>query len=288
MIYSWRNELERTTRAVVNFPSRNECSVQGSQEAVIMVKTAIEDRLSNIALPQDIDPSLREFALKLGYSKQVIDQAVRKLGKDASQNTLLSELLKTTASLPYKISASVPQPVASPPTGHFPRRETRDVIARGAPNVQPALLRTGYENPSEMYPDRVTGYLGIPLRQDNRDVNGQPHMLRTGYENPADSLLPTPSDILDRGATRGTKRVYERNVDIVARGSSTPRRPLGPGPAHTLHSSQYAAGMSDTVLPDRQDEQFVYQQIKDVKDNLGESSSDLRPVVIDGSNVAMR
>ena len=49
-----------------------ECLIQGSAEAVIMAQSAIEDRLKTPQTPA-IEPQLREFAIKLGYSNQVID-----------------------------------------------------------------------------------------------------------------------------------------------------------------------------------------------------------------------
>ena len=63
-------------------------------------ESSFEDKMrSSPAHPPGVKlPELREFALKLGYSNQVIDQTMQTLGSDVSQNTFLKELLKTTSS----------------------------------------------------------------------------------------------------------------------------------------------------------------------------------------------
>ena len=48
-----------------------------------MAQSAIEDKLKT-PQPPAIEPQLREFAIKLGYSNQVIDQAVQKLGSNVT------------------------------------------------------------------------------------------------------------------------------------------------------------------------------------------------------------
>ena len=111
-----------------------------------MAQSAIKDKLKTPQTPA-IEPQLREFAIKLGYSSQLIDHAVQKLGSNLTQNTLLNELLKQTASLPYQISAtpSQPKPASEPVAPHFRQRE---VVARGAPNTS-SITRPGYENPPD-------------------------------------------------------------------------------------------------------------------------------------------
>ena len=237
--------------------------------------------------PPSIEPQLREFAIKLGYSNQVIDQAVQKLGTNVTQNTLLNELLKTTASLPYQISASSPQPKPAPPAmAQYPPR--REVVARGAPNTPPAhMLRTGYENPTDK--------IRAPLH------GVQPNWERDVIARGASAGLPRPSyelpgDVLERGVAvpRGTKRVLERPSDIIARDSSPvqPLMQLQPysNPASTMYDGHREAGSSGMSASDRLDEEekLMYQQILGAKKVAGNSSSNLRPVVIDGSNVAMR
>lgn len=53
-----------------------------------------EERVSEVT-----DESLRDFALKLGYSQAVISAALSKLGPSADKNALLNELLKAESSL---------------------------------------------------------------------------------------------------------------------------------------------------------------------------------------------
>lgn len=285
VLFKLRDDLEKTTSAVVKFPSRNKCSLQGSAEAVTMAQSSIEDKLklgSSPPQPPSIEPQLREFAMKLGYSNQVIDQAVQKLGSNVTQNTLLNELLKTTASLPYQISASTPQPKPAPAIAQYQPR--RDVVARGAPNTPPPhMLRTGYENPSDKAIRPPVH--AVPHNWDPRDIipRGASAVLpRPSYEMPGD--VPVP---------RGTKRVLERPADISVRGSSSSVQPLmhlQPYSQTSMYDVHREAGSSGISASDRLDEQEqqMYQQIIGAKKVAGNNSSNLRPVVIDGSNVAMR
>lgn len=284
VLFKLRDDLERTTSAVVKFPTRNKCSLQGSAVAVTMAQSSIEDKLTSSPprLPS-IEPQLREFAIKLGYSNQVIDQAVQKLGTNVTQNTLLNELLKTTASLPYQISASTPQPKPAPAIAQYPPR--RDIIARGAPNTPPShMLRAGYENP----PDKMI-------------VRGPMHGVQQGWERDivprgASAAMPRPSYEMpgDVQVPRGTKRVLERPADVIPKGSSSVQPLMHRQPYSNQASSMYdnhrEAGSSSMSASDRLDEQEqqMYQQILGAKKVAGNSSSNLRPVVIDGSNVAMR
>ena len=292
VLYESRDKLEKSTGAVVKFPSRSSCSLQGSAEAVILAQSVIEEKLKPTQSTV-IEPQLREFALKLGYSNQVIDQAVQKLGTNVTQNTLLNELLKTTASLPYQISAapSQPKPSAGPIA---PYSRPREVVARGAPSMPPTMLR--YDNPSDQmvrsHWDRDPSP-GPTQHYPMRDAiaKGAAVMPRPGYD--------VPGDLMERGVLRGTKRGYEpqRPADIIARGAP-PVQPLmqvhappyGNHVAAAYDVHRDVAGSSGLSASERLDEQeqLMYQQIVGAKKAAGSTSSNLRPVVIDGSNVAMR
>ena len=253
-----------------------------------MAQSVIEDKVK----PVVIEPQLREFAVKLGYSNQVIDQAVQKLGTNVTQNTLLNELLKTTASLPYQISAASTQPKPPPgPAAPYPRQ--REVVARGAPST-PSMLRSGYDNPTDHVGRLPMHQPGPVAHYPMRDViaKGTPSVMqRPSYD--------MPGDVMERAFPRGTKRVYEsqRPSDIVARGAS-PVQPLMQvhvhpygnqvSPVYDVHRE--VAGSSGVSASERLDEQeqLMYQQIIGAKKASVSSSSNLRPVVIDGSNVAMR
>ena len=285
VLYESRDKLEKSTSAVVKFPSRSSCSLQGSAEAVILAQSLIEEKLKS-SQPTVIEPQLREFALKLGYSNQVIDQAVQKLGTNVTQNTLLNELLKTTASLPYQISAAPSQPKPSAgPIASYSR--PREVVARGASSVPPSMLR--YDNPSDQmvrsHWDRDPSP-GPSQHYPMRDV-----MSRQSYD--------IPGDIMERGVLRGTKRGYEvqRPADIIARGAppvqplmQMPASPYGNHVAAVYDVHRDVAGSSGMSASERLDEQeqLMYQQIVGAKKAAGNTSSNLRPIVIDGSNVAMR
>ena len=299
VLYESRDKLEKSTGAVVKFPSRSSCSLQGSAEAVILAQSVIEEKLrttqSAVKPTQStvIEPQLREFALKLGYSNQVIDQAVQKLGTNVTQNTLLNELLKTTASLPYQISAAPSQPKPSAgPIASYSR--PREVVARGAPSIPPAMLR--YDNPSDQM-------VRSHWDRDPSPGPAQHYAMRDAIPKGA-AVMPRPSydvpgDLMERGVPRGTKRGYEpqRPADIIARGAP-PVQPLmqvhappyGNHVAASYDVHRDVAGSSGLSASERLDEQeqLMYQQIVGAKKAAGSTSSNLRPVVIDGSNVAMR
>ena len=275
-----------------------ECSIQGSAEAVIMAQSAIEDKLKTPQTPA-IEPQLREFAIKLGYSSQVIDQAVQKLGSNVTQNTLLNELLKQTASLPYQISATPSQrkPASEPVAPHFRQRE---VVARGAPNTS-SIIRPGYENP----PDHMVRAPFHP-RWD-REPSPGPSMpynrrdgITKGMPDPVSRLgFEMIGGVMERCAPRGTKRGLEnqRPDDIVSRGCSSaqPLMNVVMGPygnqVSPLYDSREVASsscMTATEARLNEQEQLMYQQIDEAKKTSVSASSNLRPGVIDGSNVAMR
>lgn len=292
-----KDDLEKTTSAVVGFPSHKSCSIQGGALAVTMAQSLIEDKLKSPQLtsqPIVIEPQLREFAVKLGYSDRVIDQAVQKLGTNVTQNTLLNELLKTTASLRYQISAGSSQPKPSPaPATSYPRRE---VVARGPSGTAPGMVRYDAAPEQVIRPpmhqnwDREPPAGPIPLYA-LRDAHprGAQSLPRTGYEMPGDVV------------SRGTKRVFEaqRPPDIVARGApASSATPLMQG--HAPHYSNQVsplyeangevAGSSNVSTSERiidEQELLMYQQIVGAKKAATNTSSNLRPVVIDGSNVAM-
>ena len=295
VLYESRDELERTTSAVVKFPSRKSCSLQGSAEAVTLAQSVIEDKITRPPPPVAIEPQLREFAIKLGYSNQVIDQAVQKLGTNVTQNTLLNELLKTTASLPYQISAAPTQPKPAPGPA-TPYARPREVVARGAPSTPPSMLRTGFDNPE----DHLAR--GPPVHQQwDREPSPGPVAHYPVRDIIARGAMPRPrpipSDAIETGVPRGTKRGYEaqRPSDIIARGSSTSVQPLmqvyAPAYGNQVYDTHRdvagSSGMSASERLDEQ-EQLMYQQIVGAKKSSGNLSSNLRPVVIDGSNVAMR
>lgn len=260
-----------------------------------MAQSVIEDRLKQPQPSSFIEPQLRDFALKLGYSNQVIDQAVQKLGSNVTQNTLLNELLKTTASLPYQISAVPSQPKPSPaPMAAYQRQ--REVVARGAPSAGPSTLAR-FENPSDQLvrppmhqhwdrepsPGPLSPY---PMR--DAIPRGTPVIPRPSYE--------MPGDLMERVGPRGTKRGFEvqRPADVIARGAPSVK-PLMPVSYGNQASPVYdvprevasGSGISASERLDEQ-EQLMYQQILGAKKAAGNAYSNLRPVVIDGSNVAMR
>lgn len=228
------NKLEYDSGAVITFVSDREVRIRGSQLALAIASSAIEELKLRPAM--EIDPALKDFAMKLGYTEQDIQAVVKKHGPMVNENTLLHELIKIS-----KTSAS-------------PSSYTHS--ARGV-NRHP-----------------VAEYEKFPVAQNR------------GMQN---SAVPQHRDVVAR--------------DVVARGA--PSSP-NPNSVRIMRINGDRASYENFVNPipskeniertpsvlDKQEEQLMYQQILEGKDGAaktnGDSSSELRHIVIDGSNVAMR
>lgn len=254
-ISEYRNHVEKTSGAVVLFSSTREACIQGSEMSVVIATSVIEERikelksgasglpslLKNGSIPLQrkreqeklqstpvpyIDPSLEEFAIKLGYTKEDIHQVVKKQGKEVDQNTLLRELIKVSS--PSLLQRARPEYAAHPGLSKLPYHRD-EVVARGAPSSR-----------------------AIP------------------------KSFPYGAAMKD---------------DIVARGAMS--RPI-PTRSFPMDSSS----MQGVFTPDRQPHQYVndrpeddtlmYQQVIGNSSATVDTTSDLRHIVIDGSNVAMR
>ncbi|EDO38607.1 predicted protein, partial [Nematostella vectensis] len=76
-------------------------------------------------------PSLEEFAMKLGYTKEDIYQVVRKQGKEVDQNTLLHELIKVSAPGRPRQQENPPQTLPPGPAPLPVPTRRGDIVARG-------------------------------------------------------------------------------------------------------------------------------------------------------------
>ena len=244
-LLDYAKDVERDHQAVVTFPSRREAVIKGSDVAVAMASSSIDQKISDLSagkVPRrespalnghgrsDIDPSLKEFAIKLGYTEQEIGQVVRKLGADVDQNTLLHELIKISS---HMQSFAPPRPKAE---------ETRR-------SASPAML---------------------PPRRDRFS-----HEVVARGASSSATPLPTLSDF--QVNSRGPSFCSSEDRVHAARGSNTA-------------SSMRPVAHERTVVPNDhgfQEEQMIYQLIG-VTDKGGNRTSNLRPIVVDGSNVAMR
>lgn len=230
-ISKYKNNVERDSRAVVQILSRKEAIVQGDEIAVVIASSSIEEKVKELEKGQNgfcdsakkveqekvqltpvsqINPSLKEFAMKLGYTEEVIQQVLKKqAGKEVDQNILLRELINVSApSLLQK--AKAPEVVVP---SNMPHRS--EVVARG---------------PSAPYPPSVVAQV----------------------------------------VSRGQSQFHPNTVQ------------------QTMQQTWMQEQSNVYDQYDRQDEEpFLYNQV--VGDSAAvNTSSDLRNVVIDGSNVAMR
>lgn len=244
-IFKYKDTVERDSKAVVILKSNNHATVQGEEIAVAIATSAIEEKVKELEKGQNgttdatnveqeklqtipvsqIDPSLKEFAMKLGYTEEAIQQVLRKqAGKEVDQNILLRELINVSS--PSLLQKAKPSESVVPAnqTPIMPPRS--EVVARG---------------PSAAYPPAVVANSWLPTAY---------------YDASNSSAMPSRSDNVARGqatfpspwlSEQGTYEPYER----------------------------------------LEDDPFLYQQV--VGDSIPiDTSSDLRHIVIDGSNVAMR
>lgn len=261
----FKDVVEQESRAVIVFTSRKDATLQGDDISVAMATSAFEQKIKELESHQNklpsnsnnvkqeklqtapvskIDPSLKEFAMKLGYTEDAIQQVLKKqAGKEVDQNILLRELISVSS--PSLLQKGRPGesvvPSASTPAMHH----RSEVVARGPSAFMPN-------------PNVVQKSWGVQDRVYNGEL----------YDNTTHR-----GDI----AARGPSAQYVPGVSRPAASRTWPQEPNS--------FEQY----DRTNLNDRQqeDEPFLYNQV--VGDSAAvDSSSDLRHIVIDGSNVAMR
>ncbi|KAK3739572.1 hypothetical protein QZH41_018313 [Actinostola sp. cb2023] len=160
-ISNYKAVVEKNSRAVVLFVSKKEAIVQGDEFAVVIASSALEERVKELEAGQNglpcllqgshpssttprveqekvqatpvshIDPSLKEFAMKLGYTEEVIQHVLKKqAGKEVDQNILLRELINVSS--PSLLQKAKPAEMVMPTTAspvNMPRRS--EVVARG-------------------------------------------------------------------------------------------------------------------------------------------------------------
>lgn len=206
-----------------------------------------QEKVQSTPVPY-IDPSLEEFAIKLGYTKEDIHQVVKNQGKEVDQNTLLRELIKVSS--PSLLQRARPE-YASHPAVSKPGSYYKDeVVARGAPSRP------------------------VPNPFPFHDQMKEDIVARGAMPRPAPRPFP-----MDPGS------------DIVARGAMA-QPAIRPFP---MESSSVQGGYPPSdrqayqYVSDRpEDDALMYQQVIGNSSATVDTTSDLRRIVIDGSNVAMR
>jgi len=250
-ICKYKDYVEQSSKAVITLKSTNSATIQGDEIAVAIASSAIEEKVKELEKGQNgpndttdteqekshppvsqIDPSLKEFAMKLGYTEEAIQQVLKKqAGKEVDQNILLRELINVSSPSLLQKAKPYESVLPSNPTTVVPPRS--EVVARGpSAAFTPSSLVTQNWSKGAYY--EAPNLPGLPQRNDPI-ARGQPAAV-------AKSWLPE----------QGTYDPYERNV-----------------------------------LDRPEDDPFLYSQV--VGDSIPtDTSSDLRHIVIDGSNVAMR
>lgn len=142
-----------------------------------------------------INPSLKEFALKLGYSEQDVNSVAKKFGPDVDQNQLLRELIHhkgtTSRSITMKgIADGLPRGSAT----NFHRGQ---IVARGATPVRAAETKIRDSIRGEECAPRTRG-VSPSTSEDSRDT-----------------LLPVVIDGSNVAMSHGNQKVFScRGIEL--------------------------------------------------------------------------
>ena len=139
--------------------------------------------------PRELDPSLKDFAMKLDYTEEQIESVVKKFGPQVTQDKLLHELIRTSAG--KKISRSTDQEAAQLQAARY---SPPAVIARGAPCV--ARIKS---DPTKIEPQ--------PIVTRGDDLYEPPH-LEKGMEDDSDPLRHFVIDGSNVAMQHGGQKVF--------------------------------------------------------------------------------
>lgn len=173
--YEEHMELERDSCAVIKFRSGDEhrIIIYGSELAVAVATSKVEEEIKCMptkgkfidtkvesekqdpkasqktslsvekdlnackeVTPANLDPSLKEFAMKLDYTEEQIDSVVKKFGPQVSQDKLLHELIRSSAG--RKTSRGLEQDAMQLQAGRY---SPPAVVARGAPRIKSDVIK---------------------------------------------------------------------------------------------------------------------------------------------------
>jgi hypothetical protein len=303
------SNLESEYGVVITFPQETRAHIAGTEMNVIMAASKLDDLIqkhSKASQPKANRP-LEDFALKLGYEQEQINQVFEKLGPTVNRDTFLNELITVSragtrddrwspVSTPRSATTSRPDQFgANGLYGGDHGIASRGVISRSSVNTRPSNGPQAYHAQVGNGINPYNRELGaLPMHNDAIIARG--FLPRTTGPS-TQAINANASGVVARGimprTTASSTQGSDLTTDAVTR-AYTPRTTsqTTQGSNSTYSNSSWSNGLyspqgseygSNSVPP--QVEQMVnqmasrYQQLP---------QSDLRHVVIDGSNVAMR
>lgn len=295
--------LELEYGVVISFPQLAKAVIAGSQMNVMLATSKLEDLISkhSCSAAKEKPPKVKahraldEFALKLGYEQEQIDMVFEKLGPKIDQNTFLKELINVSgAGVGSRVADDrwmLPSLRGAVPNQQFLRYPNNDmlscansptystdngVVARGIiPRSMPAKPQM-QSNGRQGYLNQDYSPVGHPYNIPR--TNGLPTTcgIAHGFMSPptaTDSTL-TSSNIIARG-------FIPRTTSQTTQGCSS-----------TYSNAEWSSGPYLGLVSEyglSVDPQQVDQMLDQVTSRYQQlPQSNLRHIVIDGSNVAMR
>ena len=296
---------------VISFPQETTACIAGSAMNVMLAMSKLEDLIKKHTKPAQpkTNRPLADFALKLGYEQEQINRVFEKLGPTVDKNTFLNELINVSGAgakaADDRWSASTSrqsQFAANGLYGADPGIVSRGVISRSAVQAPPSNGPQGYHAPVGNGINPYNRNLGVlPAHADGVVARG--FLPRTtGPSTPginvnssgvvARGIMPRTTAPSSQGSSltssNASSHAYSpRTTSQSSQGSnstySTGNLNWSNG-SYLSHGSEYDSSSSSS-FPPLYDDTMVRQMASRFQEL---PQSDLRPIVIDGSNVAMR
>ena len=301
--------LELQYGVVISFPEETTAHIAGSALDVMLAMSKLEDLIkiySKTSQPKANRP-LADFALKLGYEQEQVNTVFEKLGPTVDKNTFLKELINVSGAgsrIPDDRWSPVSPRIATVvPTGMLPSPTinsqmygadtgvvARGVMPRSSVKTMPSNVPQGYHMPVGSGISSYNRDLGVlPLHNDGVVARG--FLPRTTAPS-TQGISANSSGVVARGfmprtpapsmqgngltATDGIGHTFmPRTTSQTTQGSNTTYSNLylGQGSEYALNAEPQQVDQMVNQMASR------YQQLP---------QSDVRHIVIDGSNVAMR
>ena len=310
------------TKAKIGGSTMNVMLATSKLEALIAQLSSNATEAEKPAQPKD-NRALKEFALKLGYEEEQINMVFEKFGYSIDQNTFLNKLItltgpKTTRIPDDKWSPVSPRSVGASRPDQFVRHPSElggmnsqmyggdsGIVARGI--VSRSAVKNPPSNGSQGYPNRDIMPVGGSINQFSRDLPVGLPMLNDGASRVYVSRGTAPSTqssntnasgvvargIYHRGATPPAQSNSMNQSDPIARSfipRTTSQTTQGSNSTYSSsdwHNGSYLPQGSEYALPS--ETEIIGKMVAQMSSKIQQlPQSDLRHIVIDGSNVAMR
>lgn len=271
----------------VEFPTPNKAIISGDTiEVTILAVSRLENLILNHRANSQTQPTevktfksdknraLEDFALKLGYEQSQINMVFENLGHDSDKNTFLNELINVSGASTR---------TAEPPCRPVPRQVQPQVYMNNhlyhndtGVNCRSAVRRTSTANTLQHYANQ-------PYNPTIDGLNVYPHSLE-GFPAQVDSvhrISPTPRttpSFIPQSTSPSLNNPSSSN--IISRGLTM---------SQTTRDNSCITASLPNLMNGSYDHQHVDQLVDQVASRCQQlPQSNLRHVVIDGSNVAMR